>query len=253
MSSIETSIEVDVPVRTAYNQWTQFEEFPRFMEGVREVKQLDDRHLRWCAEIGGKEKVWEAEISEQIPDDRVAWHSTSGAANAGVAVLTGNVYPHITLDGSEDRLAGYTAMPLDSNPYRSSYGTRRRIAAVILPAGGTYDVVFDSTNAGGRPFTFRYWVNDVSPPKLKLLSARGSIIVAATDAGSGVDSSSIKATLDGKRVGTRFGSGTVRIASTKGRHRLVLSVADYQETKNTEDVAKILPNTATLRATVTVR
>jgi len=177
----------------------------------------------------------------------------AGVANAGVAVLSGNVYPHITLDGSEDRLAGYTAMPLDSNPYRSSYGTRRRIAAVILPAGGTYDVVFDSTNAGGRPFTFRYWVNDVSPPKLKLLSARGSIIVAATDAGSGVDSSSIKATLDGKRVGTRFGSGTVRIASTKGRHRLVLSVADYQETKNTEDVAKILPNTATLRATVTVR
>jgi subtilisin family serine protease len=177
----------------------------------------------------------------------------AGAANAGVAVLTGNVYPHITLGGSEDRLAGYTAMPLDSNPYRRSDGARRRIAAVILPAGGTYDVVFDSTNAGGRPFTFRYWVNDVTPPKLKLLSARGSIVVAATDAGSGVDSSSITATLDGKRVGTRFGSGTVRIAATKGRHLLVLSVADYQETKNTEDVAKILPNTATLRATVTVR
>jgi subtilisin family serine protease len=177
----------------------------------------------------------------------------AGAANAGVAVLTGNVYPHITLDGSEDRLAGYTAMPLDFNPYRRSYGLRRRVAAVVLPAGGTYDVVFDSTNAGGRPFTFRYWVNDVTPPKLKVRSARGSIVVAATDAGSGVDPSSIVATLDGKRVGTRFGSGSIRIAATKGRHSLVLAVADYQETKNTEDVAKILPNTATVRATVTVR
>lgn len=87
MSSIETSIDVNVPVRTAYNQWTQFEEFPRFMEGVREVRQLDDRHLLWRAEIGGKEKSWEAEITEQIPDARVAWHSTSGARNAGVVTF----------------------------------------------------------------------------------------------------------------------------------------------------------------------
>jgi hypothetical protein len=144
-------------------------------------------------------------------------------------------------------------MPLDFNPYRRSYGLRRRVAAVILPAGGTYQVVFDSTNAGGRPFTFRYWVNDVTPPKLKVRSTRGSIVVAATDPGSGVDSSSIVATLDGKRVATRFGSGTIRIAATKGRHSLVLSVADYQETKNTEDVAKILPNTTTRRAGVVVR
>jgi subtilisin family serine protease len=177
----------------------------------------------------------------------------AGAANAGVAVLAGNVFPHITLEGSEDRLAGYTAMPLDFNPYRRSYGVRRRIAAVILPAGGTYDVVFDSTNAGGRPFTFRYWVNDVTPPKLKVRSTRGSIVVAATDAGSGVDPSSIIATLDGKRVAARFGSGTIRLAASKRRHSLVLSVADNQETKNTEDVAKILPNTATLRATLRVR
>jgi len=180
-------------------------------------------------------------------------HVPAGAANAGVAVLSGNVYPHITLDGSEDRLAGYTAMPLDLNPYRKSYGLRRRVAAVVLPAGGIYDVVFDSTNAGGRPFTFRYWVNDVAPPRLKMRSARGSIVVAATDAGSGVDPNSIAATLDGKSVATRFGSGTIRIGAAKGRHRLVLTVSDYQETKNMEDVAKILPNTTTLRATVTVR
>jgi uncharacterized membrane protein len=84
MSKIEETIEVEVPVRTAYNQWTQFEDFPQFMEGVKEVRQLDDTHLRWCAEVGGKEQKWEAEITEQTPDQRVAWNSTSGARSNGV-------------------------------------------------------------------------------------------------------------------------------------------------------------------------
>jgi uncharacterized membrane protein len=83
MAYIEESIDVDVPVRTAYNQWTQFEEFPRFMEGVKEVRQLDDKRLHWRAEIGGKEVEWNAEITEQIPDQRVAWTSTTGRSNAG--------------------------------------------------------------------------------------------------------------------------------------------------------------------------
>jgi uncharacterized membrane protein len=87
MSTIETSIEVNVPVRTAYNQWTQFEEFPRFMEGVKEVKQLDDTRLRWKAEIAGKEKVWTAEITEQTPDQRIAWTSRGGAPNGGVVTF----------------------------------------------------------------------------------------------------------------------------------------------------------------------
>jgi uncharacterized membrane protein len=81
---IEKSIQVHVPVRTAYNQWTQFEEFPRFMEGVKEVRQLDDEHVHWVAEIGGVEKEWDAEITEQIPDKRIAWSSTNGARNAGI-------------------------------------------------------------------------------------------------------------------------------------------------------------------------
>jgi uncharacterized membrane protein len=84
MSVIEKSIEIEVPVTTAYNQWTQFEEFPKFMEGVKEVKQVDDTHLRWKADIGGKEKEWDAEITEQIPDNRIAWRSRDGAMNAGV-------------------------------------------------------------------------------------------------------------------------------------------------------------------------
>ena len=87
MSKVEKSIDVNVPVRTAYNQWTQFEQFPQFMEGVREVKQLDDKRLLWRAEIAGKEKSWEAEISEQVPDMRIAWHSISGAPNAGVVTF----------------------------------------------------------------------------------------------------------------------------------------------------------------------
>jgi len=180
-------------------------------------------------------------------------HVPAGAANAGVAVLSGKVFPHITLEGSEDRLAGYTALPLDLNPYRRSYGTRRRISAVLLPAGGTYNVVFDSTRAGGGPFTFRYWVSDVTPPRLRVRSTVGAIVVAAADTGSGIDPTSIAATLDGKRVTARFASGAIRIQAAKGRHRLVLSASDYQEAKNTEDVAKILPNTKTLRATVRVR
>ena len=87
MASVVESIDVKVPVSTAYNQWTQFETFPEFMEGVQSVVQTDDTHLHWVAEIGGAEKEWDAEISEQHADERVAWRSTSGAENAGVATF----------------------------------------------------------------------------------------------------------------------------------------------------------------------
>ncbi|HET9615101.1 MAG TPA: S8 family serine peptidase, partial [Candidatus Limnocylindrales bacterium] len=176
----------------------------------------------------------------------------AGAANAGVAVLSGAVFPHVTFDGSEDRLAGYTALPLDLNPYRKTYGVRRRIAGVVLPKPGTYDLVFDTIRAGA-PFTFRYWMNDVTPPRLRLQSTRRAIVVSATDAGSGVDPASIEATVDGKRAAVSYRGSTVTVTARPGRHRLVLTVSDYQETKNMEDVAPILPNTATLRAAVRVR
>ncbi len=87
MANVERSIDVHVPVRVAYNQWTQFEEFPHFMEGVKEVRQLGDKRLRWRAEIAGKEEEWDAEITEQHPDHRVAWRSTTGAPNAGVVTF----------------------------------------------------------------------------------------------------------------------------------------------------------------------
>jgi uncharacterized membrane protein len=87
MSTYEESIEVQVPVRTAYNQWTQFEEFPRFMEGVEQVRQLTDTELQWIAEIAGQRREWKAEITEQKPDERVAWTSREGARNAGVVTF----------------------------------------------------------------------------------------------------------------------------------------------------------------------
>jgi uncharacterized membrane protein len=87
MATIEKSIDVAVPVRTAYNQWTQFEEFPRFMEGVERVEQIDDTHLHWVASVAGKRKEWNARITEQLPDERVAWTSESGARNAGVVTF----------------------------------------------------------------------------------------------------------------------------------------------------------------------
>ena len=83
MTRAEKSIDVDVPVRTAYDQWTQFEEFPRFMEGVTEVRQLDDKRLHWRASVAGKDEEWNAEIIEQTPDTRIVWRSTSGAENGG--------------------------------------------------------------------------------------------------------------------------------------------------------------------------
>src|SRR5205085_4642647 len=84
MPTVKKSIEVDVPVRVAYDQWTQFEEFPRFMEGVEAVQQLDDKKLHWRAKVAGKVEEWDAEISEQMPDKVIAWRSTSGARNEGI-------------------------------------------------------------------------------------------------------------------------------------------------------------------------
>jgi uncharacterized membrane protein len=87
MPRYEDSIDVAVPVRTAYDQWTQFEAFPTFMDGVDRVVQLDDKHLQWTATVAGREKQWTAEITDQTPDTRIAWKSTSGAENAGAVLF----------------------------------------------------------------------------------------------------------------------------------------------------------------------
>lgn len=83
METVEKHVDIDVPVRTAYNQWTQFEEFPRFMEGVESVRQLDDTRLHWVANVGGERKEWDARITEQIPDRHIAWRSEGGEYTSG--------------------------------------------------------------------------------------------------------------------------------------------------------------------------
>lgn len=87
MSTIEKSIDVNVPSDTAYNLWTQFEQFPRFMEGVEEVRQINAKHLNWRVNVGGKQKEFETEITEQIPGKRIAWRTVGGTDNAGVVTF----------------------------------------------------------------------------------------------------------------------------------------------------------------------
>ena len=86
-NELEKSIVVDAPLREVYNQWTQFEEFPRFMEGVVEVRQLDDKRLYWRANIGGAEREWHAEITDQTPDRRIAWKSLTGPEHGGAVLF----------------------------------------------------------------------------------------------------------------------------------------------------------------------
>jgi hypothetical protein len=127
------------------------------------------------------------------------------------------------------------------------------IAGVDVPSAGPYDIVFDTRSAAqAGPFTFRYWVNDVTPPKLRVTVKKRTIVVAATDAGSGVDPSSFTVSVGGRAVATH-GKAGVTINATKGRHKVVVRASDFQEAKNMENVPPILPNTATLTFTAVVR
>jgi hypothetical protein len=133
-------------------------------------------------------------------------------------------------------------------------------AGALRPAPGVYDIVFDSpTAAGAGSFRFRFWTNDVAPPKAAVVrrSVRKGdpIRLRVTDAGSGVDVRSIEATLDGRTTRARLVGSEIRIPTAAvgvGRHRLRVSLADYQETRNNENVTRILPNTRTVAAAVTV-
>ena len=87
MAKVDKTIEVNVPLQTAYNQWTQFEEFPEFMEGAQEVRQLEDERLFWAAEVGGERKEWYARITRQVPDEVIAWESEGGVVNHGTVVF----------------------------------------------------------------------------------------------------------------------------------------------------------------------
>jgi uncharacterized membrane protein len=87
METVKETIQVDVPVSTAYNQWTQFQEFPKFMDGVESVEQIDDTHLRWAAEVGGERREWQAEIVEQVPDEKIAWLAVDANGPNGIVAF----------------------------------------------------------------------------------------------------------------------------------------------------------------------
>ncbi len=190
---------------------------------------------------------------------------TRPVANFGV-VVTGSppgsrVEPRVVAGLDENRLTGYAGLPVHHNPYLDGFRRPVPTAGALSPLPGEYALVFDSaTRAGAGRFTFRYWINDVTPPTLRLRTRtlrRGSPVqVAATDAGSGVYGASAEASVDGESTSASFRRGVIRIPTrglSPGRHRLRLRVSDYQETKNTENVARILPNTRTLTAIFTVR
>ena len=185
-------------------------------------------------------------------------------ANFGAVVIQRGkgvrVSPRIVRAGDENRLVGYAGVPAAINPY-VGLPVPYPVVAAILPTPGAYDVVFDTPD-GATPgrFVFRFWVNDTTPPAVRLLhgtvSPGGPVQVAVTDAGSGVDPGSIAASLDGKRVRFTFAHGVMTVRSislTTGSHQLTVQASDYEESKNMEDVGPVLPNTRTLRTTVVVR
>jgi uncharacterized membrane protein len=114
MASVNESIEVDVPISIAYNQWTQFEEFPLFMQGVSSVRQLDDTHLAWTAEIGGEEHSWEAEIGHQEPDRLVSWRAVEGKYSSGKVTFE-------PLEGNRTRID--VEMTYDAEGWKESVGS----------------------------------------------------------------------------------------------------------------------------------
>jgi subtilisin family serine protease len=187
------------------------------------------------------------------------------AANFGVAVLSQGagvrIQPRIVVAGDENRLTGYSALPLNLNPYTNGFGRAEPVVAALRPAAGSYDVVFEtqSAAAAGR-FTFRFWIDDRAPPSVRLLTPTASdsvVRLSAVDRGSGVDPRSLAAEVDGVprrvRYNRRNARVTVDVAGIRsGRHTLVVAVADYQETKNNENVLRILPNTRLFRTTFVV-
>ena len=177
--------------------------------------------------------------------------------NAGAVVLSqgpgSHVSPRLVRGGSEDRLAGFTALPLRINPYQAAYYGIEPVVGVFRPARGAYDLVFDtrSRRVVGS-FTFRFWVDDTRPPTVRLLTrvvrAGGALRLRVTDRGSGVDPFVMLAQVDGRlrRIRYRSSNGVTQVdlrGIARGRHRLVLTASDYQETKNTEDANATLPNT----------
>ena len=193
------------------------------------------------------------------PEQVFRFTLTKTVANFGAVVVSRakgmRVTPRLVLAGDENRLVGYTGIPVDLNPY-SDYGRVVPVVGAVSPARTAYDIVFD-TPPGAKPgkFTFRLWVNDTTPPAVHVLKGKARTIrLSVTDAGSGVDRASLAPKVDGTLRGFTFANGVLLIRNVKpGKHTVTLTASDYQEAKNMENVGPILPNTRTFAAGVVVR
>jgi hypothetical protein len=206
----------------------------------------------FAAELPGPERIFRVTLARP-------------AANFGVVVTSRapgvRVEPRIVHAGDERRLTGYAALPFNLNPYLRTFGNLVLASGAILPAAGAYDVLFDSPSAArAGAFTFRYWLNDVTPPSVALrtrtVKRGGQLVLRAADGGSGVDPASLVVRIDGEERIARFAAGAVRISVAgvgKGPHTLRLQISDYQESRNMENVGRILPNTRILQTRFTVR
>lgn len=212
----------------------------------------DPRGLGVHVQLAGPELVYRVRLGRPV-------------ANFGVVITSrsrrSTVEPRVVYGIDENRLAGDAALPVVGNPYLPEYGAHVLVAGVLKPTSGEYGVVFDSTTpSGAGRFTFRYWVNDVTPPTVRLrthTTKRGQpLLLTASDRGSGVYPASLEVTIDGHKAGARYDNGRVTVSTTGlavGKHTLALRISDYQETRNDENVARILPNTRSFSAVVTVR
>jgi subtilisin family serine protease len=200
------------------------------------------------------------------PEQVFRFSVPGGVANAGVAVVStdgATVAPHVVAAGDENRLTGYAGLPQNIDPYQPQLGLQENVAGVELPSAGRYDAVFD-TPSGGHPgaFRFRFWVNDVTPPTVALLTKRvrhgTPIRFRVIDTGSGVDTSTLTvATTDGAGLVKTYdpATGIVAVDSAPlhaGTYRFTITVSDFQESKNMESTGPVLPNTRTFSAGVTV-
>jgi subtilisin family serine protease len=185
------------------------------------------------------------------------------AANVGVAILSRTrIQPRFLLARDENRQGGPTALPVQVNPYLPTFLDPTPVSGLITPPAGTYYVVFDSPrpSQAGR-FRFRFWVNDTRPPRVRLLTKTvrrgGALLASAADAGSGVDPRSVFVRIDRAQLSrARLVAGRIRIplgGLARGRHTVTLQVSDHQESKNMENVPRILPNTTTRVASFVVR
>jgi len=205
-------------------------------------------------------------FSAELPGPERVFRFTlpRSAANFGVVVTSRargvRVEPRVVRAGDERRLTGYPALPFNLNPYLRIFGDPVLAAGAILPAAGSYDIVFDSpSSARAGAFAFRFWINDTTPPFLGLQTRRvrrgRPVVLGAADGGAGVYPASLVVHIDGEERRGSFAAGRVLVPTAglrKGRHTLRVQISDYQESRNMENVGRILPNTRILTTSFVV-